>query len=154
VIDPTSLTQFETETFDWIKYSVHERIPGFFLKDFRLTQDNQAYFEDHFVARITGTVLGQSLPGGVYRTSATAKFEYPASPWQHFKRNHSRAWWLRWLVKRRPVQTAKAYRTARVEFDYEHNVVFPMQRSYRPSLGRAVYIPTINARFDDWGPVE
>ena len=32
------------------------------------------------------------------------RWPYPTSTWQTFKDNHNDSWWLRWLVRRRPVQ--------------------------------------------------
>jgi hypothetical protein len=73
-------------------------------------------------------------------TDRRAKDEYqaslhvPRSPWHHWKHKHRQAWWLRWLVRRRPVQTHEHIATVQVE----RWQTYPDARLPRETFGRAV----------------
>lgn len=63
----------------------------------------------------TITVIERSTMVGL-EARAAVQCEVPATWWDHLKDTHADTWWLRWLVRRRPVAT-RTLRAERVERD-------------------------------------
>jgi hypothetical protein len=80
-------------------------------------------------------LLAHRLVGDTY--TATARHEFPASVWQHFKASHAGSWWLRWLVDRWPVRCQTHTQPVRV--DFTRYATYPNATIDPPSpLGAAV----------------
>lgn len=54
------------------------------------------------VLELQAGLLAERLPPERIEAGEIFIFPVPASPWQQFKALHGTAWWLRWLVRRRP----------------------------------------------------
>lgn len=93
---------------------------------------------DRTVYALTAQVLGQRVDRQTANGTATAYFEYPATWWQHWKRDHQRAWYARWLVRRWPVRFAQTQRLATVSVDIERYRTFPDIEV--PTAGRQVKV--------------
>ena len=50
---------------------------------------------------MSAMVLREHLATDIYRDRTYSY--WPSSTWQMFKRTHEKAWWMRWFVKRYPV---------------------------------------------------
>lgn len=62
--------------------------------------------------RVESEVLAERVVSDTQTVAGTV--EFPESPWQFFKARHADSWWLRWLVRRRPVRYAKHLHEATV----------------------------------------
>lgn len=102
----------------------------------RLYVEEDYRFLGDLMVRLESEVLAERLVGGTY-TSYGHK-DFPASPWQFFKQRHAKAWWLRWLVERRPVRTER--HTIRAEVEVTAHRTYPESRIQIPDLGRPVLI--------------
>ena len=71
-------------------------------------------------------------------TKGYATFRFPTSPWQYFKQRHVTAWWMRWLVRRRPIRLgtsrSEVIRSKRVRL--EQFATFPMSPIRTPEKYR------------------
>lgn len=91
---------------------------------------------DQLALRLESYVLAEKLVGDT--KTVTGHLSFPSSPWQFFKQRHAGAWWLRWLVRRRPV----ALDRHRYERDviFEKYAQYPEATLHTPELGRPVII--------------
>jgi hypothetical protein len=99
---------------------VHES-PGYFILN-------------HLTAEMRGYLVADHLADDVYTDAATV--EYPRSTWQMFKHTHADSWWLRWLVRRRPVEMDAQTRMLRVEVG--RYLAYPEAVVQVPKFGRPV----------------
>lgn len=74
-------------------------------------------------------VLAYTIDDFTAHDQRTVYFDLPASPWQHFKQHHMRAWWMRWLVTRRPVRTIRLSRTVRMTATWTDRAAYPWQNA-------------------------
>ena len=67
------------------------------------------------IVRIEQLVAAEKLT--VDEQLEAVDYQYPASTWQMYKATHRAAWWMRWLVKRRPIkmQTHTKFVTIQIE---------------------------------------
>lgn len=91
------------------------------------------------VYQVRTGVLSFDLPGHKAQDTRTVTFEVPTTPWQHFKHAHRDAWWMRWLVARRPVTMRKLSETLCFEAEWKEYAVYPWQQvaPISPRLGPA-----------------
>jgi hypothetical protein len=73
--------------------------------------------------------------------SGASWFDFPSSPWQHFKDRHRAKWWMRWYVHRWPVfvETHRKEYTHRKTVVLEQFAKFPacdirMPEKYGPAV--------------------
>jgi len=94
------------------------------------------YVLNQLVHRLTAFVLAERVDTKPY--TAIEHVYFPESPWQHFKQKHQLLWWMKWFVKRRPVDYQKVDVTVSVTADLY--ATYP----------RASYS---HAPYDQFGPV-
>lgn len=140
--EPDPVEQFRYRTLDWLKYGLAGRIPENLVvsADFRAGED---FFRDEIVWRLSTKLLHERLPDRYYTASDTVWWDFPRSPFQHWKRNHAESWWLGWFVRRWPIKTDRIYRTATMEVDINDYLTYPYQTIADPRMGDAVRIPEI-----------
>lgn len=100
--------------------------PG--IVDLRADLDSTwGFIRDEMLLRLQASVLKHDLPGHRVDDQHTVFFDVPDSPWQHWKRKHGHAWWLRWLVRRRPVRTERLSKTVRFTAEWRDMAAYPWQ---------------------------
>lgn len=82
---------------------------------------------NRMLVQLRSAVLAFRLPGHTATDQRTVSFKVPASPWQHWKLKHQDAWWLRWLVARRPVRTEVLAETVVLTAVWEDWATYPWQ---------------------------
>lgn len=127
-----------TVTFDWQKVvsQVLTDAPG--IVDVEYEVRPELVF-DRMVHQLKARVLSHKLPAHEVTELQRVEFEFPASPWQHWKQRHGGSWWLRWLVRWRPVRTETVVKTVGFTAVWEQMAVYPWQM-FAPTakvLGRA-----------------
>ena len=100
------MTQYAAKTFTWRPVNhrtlLHpEVLPTGMTDPMEQVVISQA--RRHALYEIRTDVLSYDMPGHIAKRSHTVVWQVPASSWQMFKREHESAWWMRWLVRRRPV---------------------------------------------------
>lgn len=100
--------------------------------------DAEALMRDQLRYQLKSYVLSDHITDDTYRASTT--FEYPRSTWHMFKSRHAESWWLRWLVRRRPIQMATERRTVAVKV--ERYLGYPDATIRTPDLGPAFIYET------------
>jgi hypothetical protein len=80
---------------------------------------------EQMVIRAVGHVLGEKLPSHTETATGFAHFEAPATWWQHVKHQHGHRWWLRLLVRRRPVRMAAEVRRVTLAATWENMAAYP-----------------------------
>ena len=93
--------QFETVLLDRVRVGVRTHIDMGFVRDNTSVDAAADHLTGQMVFELRSCVLAEKLPP----EEITRSEEVPASWWQHFKADHGRRLWLRWLVRRRPVRT-------------------------------------------------
>lgn len=79
------------------RVSVYAKFPAEVLDSLTVEQQ-QSFIDDTIAVRVRALIYGETLPSHTETRHAAV----PASPWQHFKHDHARAWWMRPLAGRRP----------------------------------------------------
>lgn len=145
--------------FDWLKVQQAQAVarelvahipPG--IVDLRAELgDTWGFIRDEALLRLQASVLKHDLPGHRVDDQHTVFFDVPDSPWQHWKSRHEHAWWLRWLVRRRPVRTERLSKTVRFTAEWRDMAVYPWQ-SVAPTdhrLGEPVRIVDLRVRREE-----
>jgi hypothetical protein len=101
---------------------------------FDMQEGAAAFVMDQLLGRLETEVFAQRLVGDTKTGEAVTWF--PASPFQFWKQRHAGAWWLRWLVRRRPVREV-AHRTP-WSVTFERYAHYPAATIETPKLGRPV----------------
>jgi hypothetical protein len=76
---------------------------------------------------IEAQVLGKRLPDKTVESDEILFFEYPASPFQHWKLKHKDSWWLRWFIRRYPIIIAEKAKGCRLEVRWSMAEIYPEQ---------------------------
>lgn len=91
---------------------------------------------DQLVVRLESYVQTEKLVGDT--KAVYLHLDFPASPWQHYKQKHANAWWLRWLVVRRPV-VLKTHSQQR-DVVFERYALYPESALQTRELGRPIIV--------------
>ncbi|MDE2101142.1 MAG: hypothetical protein KGL39_28095 [Patescibacteria group bacterium] len=86
----------------WRTVGAEERIPQRFLD-----QSEIEVYEDYAVRNIAVKVRGYLLSHHFANDTYEAHLSLPADWWQAFKHRFIDRWWMRWYVKRHPVEMKK-----------------------------------------------
>jgi hypothetical protein len=148
VSNPISSPAFETETLERLKYAMQRTFSTEVVQalDVEWIQDD---LTRSWIARVRGDILAKRLPDRGHTVAREFTYAVPASTWQMFKQRHAGAWWLRWLVDRRPAQELTVSRSAVLTVDISDYVAFPWQTAVNlgDTWGQAVRVPVIT---EDW----
>lgn len=123
------MDQYEPRTLDWRAVDYVTTISAKVLSG--MTEPEERFFKEQLrnqmIYGLRSHVLSYPLPGHIAKREHTVIWRVPATSWQMFKEEHQHAWWMRWLVARRPV--LKTAHTRRVEFEAEWKdyAVYPWQ---------------------------
>jgi hypothetical protein len=95
---------------------------------------------DMLRCRMSTYVLAEKLVGDTQLV--TGEIPFPTSPWQLFKQRHAGAWWLGWLVARRPVRTSPCHwgKTVRLE----RYATYPNATILPPAMGAPVIVESFD----------
>jgi hypothetical protein len=145
--------------FSWLKVSAHRAIdrdvldampPG--VVDLSISTDDSLRLAlNSTVLSVKAKVLKYDLPGHEVKDQHTVSFDVPDSPWQHWKRKHGQAWWLRWFVQRWPVRTEQLSRTVHFTAIWEDMATYPWQ-TVAPTareLGQAVRLVDLKLKREE-----
>lgn len=83
---------------------------------------------DALVLSLTVDVLTDRLPPVEVRESVTVLHVRPASWWGHFRLQYAARWWMRGLVRRRPVRLVEVPETVTVVVDLRETLLYPEAR--------------------------
>lgn len=140
-----------------LRYGARERVGISVLEAMELNT-----FLDHatqsLVIQLATAVQAESICSERVEHTERVDFEawvkqpVPASTWQYFKNQHATTWWLRWLVRRRPVRTVslkhlgKTSQPVTLAVTWEGYATFPNSNYVTPDarLGYPVYILRTN----------
>jgi hypothetical protein len=107
----------------WKRFTAQRAVPAC-VRDMDIKAVHNLILDD-MVIQASGYVLGEQLPSHVETATGFARFEAPASWWQHFKHQHGHRWWLRLLVRRRPVRMAAEVRRVTLTATWENMAGYP-----------------------------
>lgn len=147
------MTEFQSKQFAWRLVQDDTIIPADLLSGMTASEERMIISEirNRAVYSIRTSVLSYELPGHIAKREHTVIYRVPASSWQMFKEEHQHAWWMRWLVARRPV--LKTAHTRRIEFEAEWKdyAVYPWQSAAptHPQLGDPVRHVQLVVRVDE-----
>jgi hypothetical protein len=114
----------------WNRYAVMETVPDALVTDsLRFSAHLDTIFGG-MLLRLEKDLLTDTRAQHEYQAS----LRFPTSPWQHFKHKHRLAWWMRPLLRRRPVREQEYVVTLMVE----RWQTYPEARLPRETFGRAV----------------
>ena len=114
----------ESFTLERLRLGLEQRVGAHVLQSTRL-EVVEDFLTNGFICRLTADVLAEKLPPERIERSSKFFWEFPASPFQHWKQKHEKAWWLRWFTTRRPVRRVKHTKVATLEVNLERYRTFP-----------------------------
>ena len=136
----------DTVTLEWIKFAASQVVTEEFADSVR-----PEFYRDQvwgrLVHQITVKVLADQLPPEREVVRDTFTVFVPKSPWQQFKLNHAERWWLRWLVRRRPVRQAAHVFQGELVVDLTRYQTFPEARISGLGPSRDVVVWKNSTRF-------
>lgn len=134
----------------WKKFAMMGAVPGC-VRDMKIDVCDD-WMVEQMVVRATGFVLGEQLPSHTETATGFAHFEAPASWWQHVKHQHGHRWWLRPLVRLRPVRMAAEVKRVELTATWENMAAYPWQtyatRGADRWLGSAVRLMWLTSAMD------
>lgn len=101
------------------------------------------YLADRFAFMLRAHVLGEVLPSHEQTETAYVSVFAPASWWQHFKEQYAEHWFMRALVKRRPVRVKARTEHYRLTARWDHMAAYPWMTYRTPTpdcLGQPVLL--------------
>jgi hypothetical protein len=108
--------------------------PGIFVQPPEVVRSYTADALNCVTVRLEASVLGKNRPDKKVTASKTVFFEFPASPFQHWKLKHKDSWWLKWFVRNNPVIIAQNARECFLEASWSMADVYPSQTIAEPRL--------------------
>lgn len=134
--DPVVLEKINVGIKRWIN---NESVDTFFGRNIKGSVHDDDFMADRVLLKFTSQVLGHRLPAVTETQSTSILFRFPATPWQHFKRDHADSWWLRWFVAWRPVVLKGHRQHVELSVNMERHHVFPEATINAPELGPVVF---------------
>lgn len=104
-----------------------------------MEEDPNTFIRNEIKVRIEQFVVAEKLATDVYR--GAAKWEQPATTWDMYKQTHQYRWWMRWLIRRRPVRYR--YFSQTVAIKVERYAAYPDANVEFPVLGKPVPIEIV-----------
>lgn len=141
--DDISVQQY---TLEWLKIGMRAEIPQSVLDTVELSVWRNDLI-DNMVFALRAKVLADELPPEQITQRYDVTWTVPASPWQHFKQNHDRSWWLRWLVARHPVRLDDHRKTVEFTVDLHRYHTYPEARVTPSWLGHPVKAAVVNTHW-------
>jgi hypothetical protein len=121
---------------EWILVKESVQIaPGIFLQDLNIRDSYMHQTLRTLALEIEACVVGQRRPDKVVESKEVVFFEYPASPFQHWKFKHKSSWWLKWFTKKYPVIIAEKAKKCTLSVSWAMTDVYPEQTRVHPTLG-------------------
>lgn len=144
-MDPISFEPAETVTLEHLQFAAVQIVSAEFAARMNL-QVRRDMLTDSLLYRLTSSVLAEHLPPNVVTETHVWTFEVPASPWQAFKDQHATAWWLAWLVRRRPVRMSSYHRRGELTVTLDKYWSWPKARIMTPDWGSPVRVAVVTPR--------
>ena len=131
-------------TLERLRVAAHSRVGEAVLASMRLDSGLDP-FSRGLAYTLTAEVLAQKLADETVMDRQRMTVMYPDSPWQMFKNNHDVSWWLRWLVRRRPVRWHTQERAVTLHARWTGYAKFPQASIVVADdrLGRPVYFSQV-----------
>lgn len=104
-----------------------------------MDENPEDFIRNELRVRIEQFVVAEKLAEDVYR--GAAKWEQPATTWDMYKQTHQYRWWMRWLIRRRPVRYR--YFSQTVAIKVERYAAYPDVNVEFPHLGKPVPIEIV-----------
>lgn len=129
--DPVSPTFPRPRTeWDVVQYGQHRMILGRFARDSARFESTpgigpMAIADRDIIRKLTVYVLADKLPPEQIVETTRVVVRVPASWWDEFKNTYRNRWWLRALVRRRPVALVDIVRVVTVTVDLRRWRAFP-----------------------------
>lgn len=94
---------------------------------------------NQLIYRVEKAVLAEHLADDIY--TGYSSCDHPKSTWQMFKHKNQYRWWMRWLVRKRPVVMDVHLHSVKVKVG--RYAKYPEAKVVVPQLGRPVPYETI-----------
>jgi hypothetical protein len=147
-LSDTTAPALERVVLERMKMGVRQEVGAHVAESLHLEQWVEPMTRN-MVVRLTADILAEKLPPERVERSKTVTLDFPASSWQHFKQEHSESWWLRWLVRRRPVRVQALEQTVTLVVDLEKYRTFPQCNYVFPQdLGPYVNVAVTRDRLE------
>lgn len=127
---------YEVVQLRWDQYEMVTDIPSELLANTRArfyTYDNA---RDMYGLRIQSDILCDDLEPEVVEAVKTVEYSYPAATWQMFKHRNGKRWFMRWIVRRRPVVMKVERKTITAVVRIERRDIYPSAK-YTRELGKS-----------------
>lgn len=131
----STLASLDQVTLEWLKVQVSSAVSAEFAESMR----PEVYRDEvlgHLVYQLRCHVLADRLPPESVTTTDRLMVQVPASPWQQFKSTHAAKWWLRALVRRRPVRMVEHAFTAELTVELSRFWTYPEAKELPERFGR------------------
>lgn len=149
--DPLAGVLVEDVVLNWLKVGVTQRVSAEFADTLRV-QQHVDHLLGQWVYSIAGYVLAEHLPPETVTERKPFAFDVPASPWQQFKAVNGHRWWVRWLVKRRPVRLVTHRFTGELSVRLDRYWTYPQAR-VPYDHGRPYRVAVLNREID-WAAID
>jgi hypothetical protein len=132
-LKPLNKQVVEEVTLNEIQYGLSGHLGRYALDEMRL-ELLRDMMSGGFIAQLRTAVLAKSLPPQKVSKSVDVVFEFPSSPFQHWKMKHQGSWWLRRFVRWRPVKRDRRVRVVTLAVNLKRYRTFP-EANFRPEPG-------------------
>lgn len=136
-------------TLNWVRVQVANAVTPEFAETVRPEIVRREVW-GQLVYALRAKVLADQLPPERETAEKTFRFPVPASPWQQFKGLHAETWWLRWLVRRRPVRTVDHVFRGELVVDLTRHRTYPEARISADRMGSSYRVAILNASANWW----
>lgn len=139
-MNPLGVPPPEVVTLEMLRVAAQTRLGAAVLNDLQL-ESWQDVLMDQLVVQLSSYVQAERLLDTTVSESKDVVLAAPDSTWQMFKSRHTASWWLRWLIRRRPVRYSTIIKTVTLTVNTVGYATFPDSTYVTPSprLGSPVF---------------
>lgn len=140
------MSDVDNNTLDWLKVGATKRVSPEFAQTLNAQiMPNPVW--DGLLYTLTAKVLAEQLPPSQVTETKRFDFDVPASPWQAYKNTHADRWWMRRLVRRRPVRMITYTRDVTLTVDLDRYCLYPQAKVLPDTYGRPVRVADVSSRW-------
>lgn len=125
LLGPISGDSLKTIILERRRYGASLEVGQYVWDQMRFQEETRIDIAERLIHSVCTEVLAERLPPERVEQAETFGFDFPVSPFQHWKQKRAGAWWLRRFVQWRPVKTERFEMEARLVVNLERFRTFP-----------------------------